>query len=109
MTFPTEFTFRGDTYALVRIDGRRHGKKCECCGFEVNPRVNDFACGRKVLHTSCVAKMLAAPAAAAEPAARDWCSACGAKRPAHGFLKTAHGEFCSESCAHLGRGIRRSA
>ena len=54
-TLPTEFTFRGETYTRTRIDGRRHNSKCECCGYTVHTKAPDFAFGRKVLHTSCVA------------------------------------------------------
>ena len=97
-TFPTEFSFRGETYARVRIDGRRHGKKCECCGYEVYPRVNDFACGRKVLHTSCIAKMLAA--VSAPPAVEDHACA-GCRRPLPASVKAAVFDglrFCTYDC-----------
>lgn len=109
------FTFRNETYTRTVIDGRRHNRTCEHCGFDVYRRHSDFACGRKVLHIACGRKVLhtacvagGCPAPVAPSPATGCCAGCRVPLPATVQAFTFNGlRYCARDCAenHL-RGLR---
>ena len=94
----TEYTFRGETYTRTKIDGRRHNSACEHCGHAVHRRVSDFTCGRKVLHTHCVAKGCPAPVTVHDDGR---CAGCRCLLPASVAAAVYGGlRYCTHACRH---------